>query len=327
MIVRSDGTPLYHFAVVVDDAAMEISHIIRGEDHISNTPEAHPAVPGARPRRAGVRPPAAHPQPRPHEDEQAQEPDRDRRLPGARASSPRRWSTSSRCSAGPPAPRRRSSRSTSWPGRFDLEHVQKGGAVFDRERLEWLNGQWIRRLEPDDLIERLLPFLEAELRAGRIDRLPDRRGAPAAGPDHPGAPAEARRDRRPRRLPVASTASSSIRRLLVPKRWDRGDHARRAARRARDRSTASTGPVTLRGRRARAADARARRGSTAGRPATCSWPSASPSPAEPPRHHCSTRSSRSATTDPGSGSTRPSTRWNDRRYPPDDARRRDPHHP
>src|SRR6187397_3661479 len=39
VIVRSDGTPLYHFAVVVDDAEMEMSLIIRGEDHISNTPK------------------------------------------------------------------------------------------------------------------------------------------------------------------------------------------------------------------------------------------------------------------------------------------------
>src|SRR5947208_3562775 len=39
VIVRSDGTPLYHFTVVVDDAAMEMTHIIRGEDHLSNTPK------------------------------------------------------------------------------------------------------------------------------------------------------------------------------------------------------------------------------------------------------------------------------------------------
>jgi glutamyl-tRNA synthetase len=56
--------------------------------------------------------------------------------------------------------------------RFELEAVHKGGAVFDRERLEWLNGQWIRRLDADDLIERLRPFVDAELRAGRIDRMP-----------------------------------------------------------------------------------------------------------------------------------------------------------
>jgi glutamyl-tRNA synthetase/nondiscriminating glutamyl-tRNA synthetase len=38
VIVRADGTPAYNFAVVVDDALMEITHVIRGEDHLSNTP-------------------------------------------------------------------------------------------------------------------------------------------------------------------------------------------------------------------------------------------------------------------------------------------------
>ena len=38
VIVRSDGRPAYNFAVVIDDAAMAISHVVRGEDHISNTP-------------------------------------------------------------------------------------------------------------------------------------------------------------------------------------------------------------------------------------------------------------------------------------------------
>jgi glutamyl-tRNA synthetase len=56
--------------------------------------------------------------------------------------------------------------------RFELDQVHKGGAVFDRERLEWLNGQWIRRLGPDDLIDRLRPFVEADLAAGRIDLMP-----------------------------------------------------------------------------------------------------------------------------------------------------------
>ena len=38
VLVRSDGRPAYNFAVVIDDALMEITHVIRGEDHISNTP-------------------------------------------------------------------------------------------------------------------------------------------------------------------------------------------------------------------------------------------------------------------------------------------------
>ena len=38
VIVRADGHPAYNFAVVVDDALMEMTHVMRGEDHISNTP-------------------------------------------------------------------------------------------------------------------------------------------------------------------------------------------------------------------------------------------------------------------------------------------------
>jgi len=38
VVIRSNGTPAYNFAVVIDDALMEITHVIRGEDHISNTP-------------------------------------------------------------------------------------------------------------------------------------------------------------------------------------------------------------------------------------------------------------------------------------------------
>ena len=39
VLVRSDGNPAYNFAVVVDDALMEVTHVVRGEDHISNTPK------------------------------------------------------------------------------------------------------------------------------------------------------------------------------------------------------------------------------------------------------------------------------------------------
>jgi len=38
IILRSDGFPTYNFSVVVDDATMEITHVIRGNDHLNNTP-------------------------------------------------------------------------------------------------------------------------------------------------------------------------------------------------------------------------------------------------------------------------------------------------
>ena len=54
--------------------------------------------------------------------------------------------------------------------------MQSSGAVFDRERLEWVNGQWIRRLSDTDLADRLLPYLagsiQARLDAGATGRLP-----------------------------------------------------------------------------------------------------------------------------------------------------------
>jgi nondiscriminating glutamyl-tRNA synthetase len=60
VLLRSDGRPAYNFAVVVDDALMEVTHVVRGEDHISNTPrqlllyEAFGFTPPAvRPPRAG----------------------------------------------------------------------------------------------------------------------------------------------------------------------------------------------------------------------------------------------------------------------------------
>ena len=80
VIVRGDGTPLYHFTVVVDDAAMRISHVIRGEDHLSNTPKhilLYRALGGDA---AALRSPAAHPQRGSIEDEQAQDADGHQRL-------------------------------------------------------------------------------------------------------------------------------------------------------------------------------------------------------------------------------------------------------
>ncbi len=171
VIVRADGTPLYHFTVVVDDAAMEMTHVIRGEDHLSNTPK-HILLFRA----------LGHPEPRFAHLPLILNPDRTKmsKRKSQTAISDYLaqgfireaivnylallgWSTGTE---------EEILSLDELAERFDIDHVQKGGAVFDRERLEWLNGQWIRRLSADDLIDRLRPFLEIELAAGRIDRLP-----------------------------------------------------------------------------------------------------------------------------------------------------------
>ena len=171
VIVRGDGTPLYHFTVVVDDAAMEISHVIRGEDHLSNTPK-HILLFRA----------LGHPEPVFAHLPLILNPDRSKMSKRKSQTAISDyiaqgfirealinylallgWSTGSE---------EEILSFDEIAARFDLDHVQKGGAVFDRERLEWMNGQWIRKLADDDLVTRLLPFLEAEHIAGRIDRTP-----------------------------------------------------------------------------------------------------------------------------------------------------------
>ena len=57
IILRSDGSPTYHLAVVVDDVDMGITHVIRGDDHVSNTPRQIQLIPGpGRLDTAAVRP-------------------------------------------------------------------------------------------------------------------------------------------------------------------------------------------------------------------------------------------------------------------------------
>jgi nondiscriminating glutamyl-tRNA synthetase len=242
LIVRSDGTPLYHFAVVVDDADMEISHIIRGEDHISNTPKhilLFRALDHPEPK-FGHLPLILNTDRTKMSKRKSQTAIADYRgegfIPEAMVNflGLLGWSTGTE---------EEILTLDEFAGRFDLEHVQKGGAVFDRERLEWMNGQWIRRLEPDDLIERLLPFLDDELRAGRIDRLP------AAEELRPLVPIIQER------LPKLGAIGDLVGflwvervevdpELLVPKRWDRATTLD-ALRVARATIDGSTGPVTF----------------------------------------------------------------------------------
>lgn len=171
VIVRADGTPLYHFTVVVDDAAMGVTDVIRGEDHLSNTPKhilLFRALGYDVPRFAHL-PLILNPDRTKMSKRKSQTAIDDYIAQGfvkealVNYLALLGWSTGTE---------EEILSLDELVQRFDIAEVHKGGAVFDRERLEWLNGQWIRRLEPDDLIDRLRPFVEAELVAGRIERMP-----------------------------------------------------------------------------------------------------------------------------------------------------------
>jgi nondiscriminating glutamyl-tRNA synthetase len=172
VIVRADGTPLYHFTVVVDDMAMRISHVIRGEDHVSNTPKhilLFEALGYPLPVFAHL-PLILNPDGTKMSKRKSQTAVADYIAQGFTREALVNYFAFLGWS---PGTEEDVLAIDEIIDRFDLTKVQKGGARFDRERLEWLNGQWIRRLDDDDLVDRLLPFIEAARVAGVLDRVPD----------------------------------------------------------------------------------------------------------------------------------------------------------
>ena len=150
VIVRSDGAPIFFLANAVDDIDMGITHVIRGEDLIDSTHRVlalRAALGGD--RRARVRAPAADRRRRvAGQAVEAPRRGRARGLPQPTGTCPRRSSTTSRCSGGRrPTTATRCSTRDELVAEFDLDRVTHAAAGFDREKLDWLNGEWIRRLD------------------------------------------------------------------------------------------------------------------------------------------------------------------------------------
>jgi glutamyl-tRNA synthetase len=158
VLIKSDGTPTYNFACVVDDAAMNITHVIRGDDHISNTPKqillywalgfsipefAHlPLILGKDGGRLSKR-------------------------TGATAISDYRkggympeaiinyllllgWS---------PGGNREVIDIEEAAGIFNIKNANKTAATFDIDKLKWLNNQYIRKQDPGKITELIVPLL------------------------------------------------------------------------------------------------------------------------------------------------------------------------
>jgi glutamyl-tRNA synthetase len=158
VVVRSDGHPTYHLSVVVDDVDMRISHVIRGDDHISNTPKhlllfealgatppvfAHvPLILGADKKRLSKR----------HGATSVTEYQRQGYLPDAMVNflALLGWS---------PGGDRELMSIGDLVESFSLEGISGGSAVFNTEKLDWMNGQYIARLPIADLTLALEPLL------------------------------------------------------------------------------------------------------------------------------------------------------------------------
>ena len=222
VIVRSDGTPLYHFSVVVDDMEMAISHVIRGEDHLSNTPKhilLFRALGADVPVFAHL-PLLLNPDRTKVSKRKVQTAVADYRAQGFIPEALVNYLALLGWSSGT----EEEIFSLDELGRrFDLARVQSAGAVFDRERLEWLNGQWLRRLPEDELTERALPFLVERLESLASDGTPVR--LPSVDDLRPLMPMV--RERLPTLAAIADMLDFVFveeitldPQLLVPNRWD-----------------------------------------------------------------------------------------------------------
>jgi len=161
VLIKSDGTPTYNFACVVDDAEMNITHIIRGDDHISNTPKqillyealgftlpdfAHlPLIMGVDGGRLSKR-------------------------TGATAISDYRkmgylseallnyllllsWA---------PGDNRELISVKEAITLFEIKNVNKTSATFDLKKLDWINNQYLKNADPEKLADDLIPLLEVK---------------------------------------------------------------------------------------------------------------------------------------------------------------------
>ena len=166
VIARSDRSPLYNFAVAVDDVAMGITHVVRGEDHLSNTPRQLLLIDAM-----GATPPSyAHlpllhgvdgkPLSKRHGAVSVQEFEEAGYLPEALRNylALLGWGYDETTTF---------FTTEELIERFSLERVSRSPAVFDEQKLRWMNGHYIRSLPPGELARRVRAYL-------------DRRGLPGA---------------------------------------------------------------------------------------------------------------------------------------------------
>jgi glutamyl-tRNA synthetase len=161
IVCRSDGWPTYNFAVVVDDIQMEITDVIRGEDHLSNTARQvllYRALEARPPRFAHlplVLGPDHAPLSKRHGDTALGQFAEQGYLPEAILNylALLGWS--------PPEGREVLS-GEALVREFNLGKVSKAAGVFDRAKLDWLSNQHLRRSRPEQLAGLALPRLQRE---------------------------------------------------------------------------------------------------------------------------------------------------------------------
>ncbi len=160
IILRSDGLPTYNFSVVVDDATMGITHVIRGNDHLNNTPRqiqiyqalgypipkfGHvPMILGPDKKKLSKR----------HGAQSVMEYKKLGYLPQAVVNYLVRlgWSYGDQ----------EEFTREELIEKFSLDAVGRSAAAINPGKLDWLNSQYIKKIELDELVQRVRPFIEAK---------------------------------------------------------------------------------------------------------------------------------------------------------------------
>ena len=159
VVLRSDGYPTYHLSVVVDDIAMAMTHVVRGDDHISNTPKqvllyqafgkpvphfAHvPLIMGADKKRLSKR----------HGATSVMEYERQGYVPEAMVNflALLGWS---------PGQDLELLTKDELVSHFTLDGISTGNAVFNTEKLDWFNHHYLLKRSDDDLLALLTPWFD-----------------------------------------------------------------------------------------------------------------------------------------------------------------------
>jgi glutamyl-tRNA synthetase len=174
IIVKSDGFPTYNFASPVDDAAMKISHVIRGEEHLSNTPYQLMLVDALEYQRPEA---YAHMPLILAKDgsklSKRKHPESNLILYREQGYLPEALINYLALLGWNPGTSQEIFSFDELVQAFSFDRVQHAGARFDWEKLNWINGEYIRRLEDEELAQRLEPFLP------NLDGATIRRAVPA----------------------------------------------------------------------------------------------------------------------------------------------------
>lgn len=158
IIARSDGYPLYNFVVVQDDAYMRITHVIRGEEHLSNTPKQillYEAFGYSIPLFAHV-PLILGPDGNKLSKRDAATSVLDYKKAGYLPDALINYLVRLGWSHGDQEIFTRQE----LIAYFDLDHVGKKGAIFDKEKLDWVNSMYIRALTPQNLYDYTIAHVE-----------------------------------------------------------------------------------------------------------------------------------------------------------------------